>query len=133
MSEQDDTTDVKPASGRKILLGIPKYLGAYLLGIAACIIATPAEWDFGRFPFFFLLYPILSVPFFFLWPFMVFQESTYLYRWWMWLIALTPVAGEGIAFLASRPRVRAWRPLWFGFPIGFVGSFTVYWACVLSI
>ena len=116
----------------RLALVLSQYLGAYLLGIVACMMATPAEWVLAGIPLL-PFYIIAALPFFFLWPVLVVNESGELYLPWMWGIALAPFTGELVAFLTKKRAVRVWRPLWIGFPIGFVGSFAVYWAGHLSI
>ena len=37
------------------------------------------------------------------------------------------------AYLVGSPRLRRWRPLWLGFPIGFIGTLGVYYTAAASI
>ena len=95
------------------------------------MVATPAEWLLAGVPLF-PFYLIGSVPFFFLWPFMVFQESAELTFGGCGSSPWLPSRARG-SHCFSSGRECALGVLWIGFPLGFVGSFAVYWAGFLSI
>ncbi|MGF1678509.1 MAG: hypothetical protein ACFCUX_04870 [Candidatus Methylacidiphilales bacterium] len=119
---------------RRVLLLILQYLGAYLLGILTCILFTPvafvlagkALWPFYPFAVIgFLLY------YFYLAPQHVFgPAATY---WLAGSIGLVPFVLEAAVYFSRSPRLRAWRPMWIGFPIGFVGTLGVFYTAAASI
>ena len=124
-----------PATGRRrVLLSILQYLGAYLLGILSCVLFTPVDlvlagkalWPFYPFAVigFFLYY-------FYLAPQYVFGPAiTY---WLVGSIGLVPFVLQLALYFSRISRLRAWRPLWIGFPIGFVGTLGVFYTVVASI
>ena len=117
-----------------VALAILKFGGSYLLGIFICVSFTEAEFRLAGVN---LLpsYVFLSVIGVGLWFIAAFQElpSPPFAMLWVVLVLLIPCAGEALVYFARRPRFRFWRPLWFGFPIGFVGTLGIYWAGSSSI
>ena len=115
-----------------------KYLGAYLLGIIASIALTPADMNMGGHVPLWFLYPILAPIGFLL--FYVYLEGAYLpfggqgpTFWCYFSVGLVPFALEITAYFLPSRRLRRWRPLWIGFPIGFVGTLGVYYTAAASI
>ena len=118
-----------------MLLTILKYLACYLLGIVACILLTPAElllagktlWlEYTLFaPIGILLY------YFYLTPQYVFGSAAS--YWLVGSLASIPVLFEAVTFFRKTPESRHWRPLWIGFPIGFLGALGVYYTAAASI
>jgi hypothetical protein len=120
-----------------VLREMLKYLGAYLLGIVSSIAITPAEVDLGGAPLW-LLYPILAPIGFFL--FYVYLEGAYLpfggkgLNYWLYCaVGLVPFVKELLAYFLGSRSLLAWRPLWIGFPMGFVGTLGVYYTAAASI
>lgn len=125
-------------SGAAVVREILKYIGAYLLGIVAAIALTPVELDLGGNVPLFLIYPILAPVGYFL--FYLYLEGAYLpfggkgTSFWVYVgIGLLPYVMEALAFLVRSRLLSAWRPLWIGFPIGFVGTLGVYYTAAASI
>ena len=115
---------------------ILKYLGSYLLGIVACVLLTPAGLELIGFPMW-PLYPFLAVPgvaafYFYLDTQYLPFGSGALYRL-IFAFGLIPFALGAATLLTRSPRLRAWRPLWIGFPIGFIGTLGVYYSAAASI
>ena len=117
-----------PTSGArsltKALLAILRYVASYLLGIVTCVLFTQADLSLAGvrlWPW----YPVLAVIGFFLFYFHLSPAyslgSTFIY-WFVFSIGLIPVVSEAAAYFVGTPRFRVWRPLWIGFPIGFVGT-----------
>lgn len=84
------------------------------------------------------VYPILAPVGFLL--FYLYLEGAYLpfggigLSYWIYFsIGFVPVLMEILAYLMGSPRLRRWRPLWIGFPIGFVGTLGVYYTAAASI
>lgn len=48
-------------------------------------------------------------------------------------VGLLPLALEAMAYFLGSRRLRAWRSLWIGFPLGFVGTLGVYYTAAASI
>jgi hypothetical protein len=81
-------------------------------------------------------YPVFAVVGFFLFFFYLSPPYTFssdLGHWLIFSIGLIPVVSEAAVYFVGTPRVRAWRPLWIGFPIGFVGTLGVYFTAAASI
>ena len=136
------TADVElPGSGgtsaARALLEVLKYFGSYVLGIAACILFTPVELELAGlviWPY----YLVFAVVGFFL--FYLYLEGAYLpfggtgtSYWLLFSIGFVPLLPEMIASFTRRTRFRSFRPLWMGFPIGFVGTLGVYYTAAASI
>ena len=123
------------AGTKRVLVAAMKYLGFYFLGIAACILFTPVELVLAGKPLW-PLYPVLSAIFFILFyldspPPYVFGR-TFVY----WLISslgvILVLLGAG-SYLNVLRRLRAFRPFLIGFPVGFVGTLSVYYHAAASI
>ena len=117
---------------------ILKYLGAYLLGVIACVALTPVEMNMGGDVPLWFLYPILAAIGYFL--FYLYLEGAYLpfggkglIYWFFFTVGFVPFVMEVLAYFLRSRRLRAWRPLWIGFPIGFVGTLGVYYTAAASI
>mgnify|MGYP001045993833 CR=1 FL=1 len=112
-----------------------KYLGAYLLGIAVCVLLTPADLVLaGRalWPY----YPAFAVFGFFLFystlpPQYVFGPD--LGYWLVYSIGLIAVVIGLTLPLGPLRRLRPLRPLLIGFPIGFIGTLGVFYTAAASI
>ena len=124
-------------SAAKVLLAILKYVGSYVLGIAACVLFTPVELELAGvvlWPY----YPVFAAIGFFL--FYLYLSSAYLpfggsgaSYWLLFSIGFVPVVFEAAAHFVRMPSFRACRPLWIGFPIGFAGTLGVYYTAAASI
>lgn len=115
-----------------------KYLGAYLLGIIAAIALTPVEISLGGHVPLWFLYPILAPIGYLLFYF--YLEGAYLpfggkgpSYWSYFSVGLGPFVMEVLPRALGARRLRAWRPLWIGFPIGFLGTIGVYYTAAASI
>ena len=134
--------DAEPQKLRGMSVGsalreILKYLGAYLLGIISSIALTPAEMNLGGAPLW-LLYPILAPIGYLLFYF--YLEGAYLpfggkgLSYWLYcVVGLVLFVMELLAYLLGSRSLLAWRPLWIGFPMGFVGTLGVYYTAAASI
>ncbi len=120
------------ARSGKIVITILKYLGYYLLGIVACVVLSPVEFELaGKFLLpFYLIYSLFG---YVIWPFISSGESPFFYLWYVWLIHLTPFICGAYAIFSRNKRFRAWHPFWIAFPIGFAGTTGIYWAGMMSI
>jgi len=118
----------------RVLLTLLKYFGCYLLGIFLCVILTDAEFVLAGL---WLLpaYVLLSVVGCFLWFVSAFQAlpSIPFEMWWVLLMLAMPCVGETLAYRYRGSNLRNWRPMWFGLPVGFVGTLGIYWVGSLSI
>ena len=125
-------------SGGTAFREIFKYLGAYLLGIIASVALTPVEMSMGGHVPLWFLYPILAPIGYLLFYF--YLEGAYLpfggkgLSYWLYFaVGLVPLVVEALAYFLGSRRLREWRPLWIGFPIGFVGTLGVYYTAAASI
>lgn len=112
---------------------ISSYVGAYLLGILTCVLLTPAEVTLAGVSMW-PLYPGFACVGFFL--YFLYLSPPYAPWTGYWLplsLALLPVVAEVAVHFLGGKRVKAWRPLWVGFPIGFVGTLGVYYTAAASI
>lgn len=115
---------------------ISKYVIGYLWGVLGALIFTDASLFLGG-VFLLPIYVIAAVPGFIVW--LVFMSTasevlTYLYS----AIALLPLYGEWRLRRAANNkaqfnRIRALRPLWYTFPVGFLGTLAIYGAAIESI
>lgn len=134
------TSGPTPASqsrfaGKALVLTILKYVGAYVLGIVACILFTPTDmylagtamwiWYLVAAPIGYLLFYLHLSP-----QQMFVGGPAY---WIPFAIGLLPFLGEATAFFRATSGWRKWRPLWIGFPIGFVGTIGIYYGSAASI
>ena len=121
----------------RVTLAILKYLGSYLLGIFACVILTPVQPQLAGvvlWPYF-PLFAVLGVFLFYLHlsgAYLPFGGTGVAY-WSMFLLGFAPVVFEAIVYRLPSSRLRHWRPLWIGFPVGFVGTLGVYFTAAGSI
>jgi hypothetical protein len=118
----------------KVCRAIPRYVLSYLLGIVICVVLTPADPNLvgvALWPW----YPVLAVIGFFLFFYLspAYALGSGVGYWLAFSIGLIPFVSEAAVYWAGRPRLRVWRPLWIGFPIGFVGTLGVYFTAAASI
>lgn len=124
-------------SAALVLLEILKYVGSYVLGIAACILFTPVELELAGvviWPYF-IVFAAIGIFLFYLYlegAYLPFGASGTAY-WLLFSIGFVTPVLESVAYFTRLPRVRAYRPLWVGFPIGFVGTLGVYYTAAASI
>ena len=121
----------------RVLLEILKYFGSYVLGIASCIFFTPVKLELAGaalWPYYLLFAAVGFILFY------LYLEGAYLpyggagtSYWLLFVIGIVPFVFEVVAYIARMPQFRACRPLWFGFPIGFVGTLGVYYTAAASI
>jgi hypothetical protein len=125
----------------KLLLGTLKYFGAYLLGFFAGTIYANAvaPYDIGLDELFkFAALPTLmfgslrGLYFFFQTALTEFPDLV-LHAWWAVLILLIPFVCEAMVCCRRKSSFRFWRPLWIGFPVGFLGMLGAYWMALQSI
>ena len=136
-SADAELTGSRGLSAAKVILEIVKYVGAYVLGIAACILFTPVGPELAGavlWPF----YLVFAAFGFFLFYF--YLEGAYLpfggsgtAYWLLFSIGFIPLVLEAVAYFIRLRHFRACRPLWIGFPIGFVGTLGVYCTGAVSI
>lgn len=116
-----------------------KYLGAYLLGLLACVVYMVVAHGVSAAEFLRLgawgqviaaTLPGLAA--FFQILFMEFPSSV-LHAWWAILVLLAPFTCEAMVSFRKKVSWRAWRPLWIGFPIGFLGSLGSTWMALASL
>lgn len=118
-----------------LALGAARYVGAYLLGIVACLASTPASIELAGaalWPWYPVFAPIAFFLFYFYLPDGYLPSGGAGVAFLIWSsIGLLPLAGEIAAHI--RHSLRPWRPLWIGFPIGFVGALGVYYVAASSV
>jgi hypothetical protein len=112
-----------------------KYLGAYLVGVVACVLVTPVEpvlvgahlWPY---------YPLLAIIGFLLFHLYLAPQSVFGSGIACGLIysigLLSVVLGLAVRFGPLR-RMRFLSPFLIGFPIGFVGTMGVFYTAAASI
>lgn len=130
-AESDQQTPQR-VSASPVLLSILKYVGSYLLGMVACVVFTPAEMELAGVAMW-LYYPIFGLIGFVLFYLQIPIANSGLLYWLPFAIGCLPIVFEVIAFFVGTPRLRAFRPLWIAFPLGFVGTLGVYFAAAASI
>ncbi|MGI9442806.1 MAG: hypothetical protein ACR2N1_10090 [Rubripirellula sp.] len=118
----------------KLLLGMLKYLGSYTLGILVAVPLTGLAENLKGFDEVasLMFWSILGLYFFFTFLISEFADLVF-YAWWALLILLIPFVCEAFAFFRRRSSVRSWRPLWIGFPVGFLGTTGVCWQALRSL
>jgi uncharacterized Tic20 family protein len=124
----------------QLLKGALKYFGAYLLGMVACVLYCTFLADLpdgiGINGLVELIaatpYAVMGLYFFFA---TLFTEFFDLIRdqGGVLLLLLLPFMCEGIARRRRSLSFRAWRPLWIGFPLGFLGTLGIYWMAIVSM
>jgi hypothetical protein len=132
ISELTNTVPKKRSSFLKFLM---KFLGAYLLGIVACVLVTPVEPVLVGTPLW-PSYPLLAIIGFFLFyltlpPHYVFGAGI-AYGLVYSIGLLSVVFGLAVHFGPLR-RIRFLSPLLIGFSFGFVGTMGVYYTAAASI
>lgn len=129
-----DGSEARSSAFSRLLPTVLKSIVAYLLGILVCVLVTDVKLRLAGVELW-LWYGMaspLGVPLYFV---AAFQElPTLPFEMW-WVIGVLAVAGvpEAFVFFGGSVTARSWRPLWIGFPIGFVGTLGLYWAGSLSI
>ena len=110
-----------------------RFLGCYLLGILCCVAFTSVDMNLAGVPLW-VAYPFFAPLGFVAFIFMLTPGYTFggQGHWLMCAFGASPILCEIAAWLWS-PKLGAWRPLWIGFPIGFVGAAGVYFAAAQSI
>ncbi len=136
-TSKDELPAGRGLSAAKVVLAILLYVGSYVLGIAACVLFTPVKLELAGavlWPF----YPVLAPIGFFLFYF--YLSGAYLpfggagtSYWIFFSIGFVPLVFEVVAYFVRLPVLRACRPLYVGFPIGFVGTLGVYYSAAASI
>lgn len=122
---------------RKTITFLVHYLVAYIAGIVACVITTPAETELAgltMWPLYLFLAPI-GVALFYLYlsgAYLPYGGNGLGY-WIICSLGLVPIVGESLARLAAIRWLRVLRPWWTAFPIGFVGTAGVYFSAAASI
>lgn len=122
-------------STARVVRTIGAYLTSYLLGIAAGLVLSPAEpvlAGVALWPSYLVLAPVGFVLFYFYLPpgYGMGSGAGHVVAY---CLGLAPFVAEVLVRLPGRPRWRAWRPLWIGFPVGFVGTLGVYYTAAASI
>lgn len=137
-SNEEEFKQYKKRSSGAVVREIIKYAGSYLIGIIAAISLTPVDVNMGSRYQLWFLYPILAPICYFL--FYLYLEGAYLpfggkgLTYWLYFaVGMVPIALEVLAYLLASRSFRALRPLWIGFPVGFVGTLGVYYSATASI
>ncbi|MDF1851843.1 MAG: hypothetical protein P1U85_13475 [Verrucomicrobiales bacterium] len=120
---------------RRVLFAILRYLGAYLLGILICVLATPVEATLAG-KALWPLYPLAAVPCFFLFYFYLDSGHTtgsVVTHWLFGAVGCIPLLAEVIFRWKLDPMGRWARPFWIGVPIGFLGTMGAYYTAAASI
>ncbi|MFK7864620.1 MAG: hypothetical protein AB8B95_10390 [Pseudohongiellaceae bacterium] len=120
---------------RRHLKSVFQYLGYYLLGIIFCVLTTPVELGLGGIQLWYW-YPLFAVVGFFLFYFYLTQlyvaSGSDLDYWLPFLFGLLPVALQ-LATYFEEKYLPASRPLWIGFPVGFVGTIGLFYTAAASV
>ena len=131
------TNDPALSRAHRAIIAIGNYFGAYILGIIACIAITPVELTLINVPLW-MYYPILAIPGYV--AGYVLLSVGYLPLggvglgyWAMFLVGLVPIVMGVVNFYLRRPLIKALRPLWIGFPIGFAGTLGVYYIAASGV
>ena len=107
----------------------------YLAGIIACIIFTPVELMLLDAPMWLFFIPFAPIGYFFFYfdlpPQYVFGSNVS--YWSVYVLGITLVSIGFALGVLFKGRLRAWRPLMIGFPIGFVGTLGLYYTAAASI
>ena len=134
--DECDSVEAKRARGsvaRKLI----EYGTAYLIGIAACILLTPVSLELAGvilWPFYPVFAP-LGFGLFYLYlnaGYSPYGGSGFSY-WLCFSLGFAPAVFELAAFVFPRHNLQRFRPIWVGFPIGFVGTLGVYYTAAASI
>lgn len=128
--EPDPVENISAATAR-LFAALGRYFGAYMLGIVVCVLITPAELTLAGVQIW-MFYPFFALPAFF--GFYIVLGTSYqpfggvgLAFWAMYAVGFIPVILGIYAFVSKATWLTPWRPLWIGFPIGFVGTLGVYY------
>ena len=137
--------DTEPSSSvgqklalRSVLLWGLKCLVSYFAGVVVCVVATPVDVNLGGGILLWFLcsgFAWIGYPLFYL-----YLEGAYLphggqgVAYWSYAtVGAVPFLLELLVHLFRKPRWFVWRPLWIGFPIGFVGTLGIYYTAAASI
>ena len=107
------------------------YFVAYLAGIFTCLLYTPVQMKLGAV----LWYPLVSWIGFFLFyllppQYLVFGDG--IVYCLICSMGFLPVV-LALATYFGMIRLKPWRPLWVGLPIGFIGTLGVYYTAAASV
>ena len=113
------------------------YVGGYLIGILASLICTPASLLLAG-VFLLPIYVIGALPGYIVWFVLLFNAPNELAWPWLSIVALAPLYCEWRLWRAKgnetlAARLVAWRPIWIAFPIGFLGTVSIFSAAVGTI
>lgn len=113
-----------------------KFFAAYSLGIISCMVLTPVEAELAGIWLWsaYLLAPVgLLLSAVLLWQENDLSFGKSVLSVALWVMAFTPCVLECVCFLWHQSRLGRWRPLWVGFPIGFIGTLGMFFSAQLSI
>ena len=122
----------------KLVLGTLKYFGAFLLGILAALLLTGSAENLAEGLTGFdeiaavVFYVIPGLYAFFTFLILEFPDL-FIQAWWASLILLIPFVCEALALLQRPSTLDPWRPVWIGFPVGFLGTTGICWQALSSL
>ncbi len=123
------------SKAKRNLFNSGQYLLCYLAGIIACVILTPVEVVLLEAPMWLFYVPLAPIGYFFFYfdlpPQYVFGSN--ISYWSVYLFGIAIVSIGFVSGLVLKGRLRPWRPLMIGFPIGFVGTLGLYYTAASSI
>ena len=122
-------------NSKRLLSNFGQYFLCYLAGIIACIIFTPVQLVLLNAPMWLFFIPFAPIGYFFFYfdlpPQYVFGSNISYWGVYVLGIALVSIGFASGALLKGR--LRQWRPLMIGFPLGFVGTLGLYYTAASSI
>ncbi len=123
------------SNSKRFLSNSGQYFLGYLAGIIACIIFTPVELMLLDAPMWLFFIPFASIGYF---SFYFYLPPQYVFGsnvsyWSVYVLGITLVSIGFALGVMFKGRLRPWRPLMIGFPIGFVGSLGLYYTAASSI
>ncbi len=132
-------TNILPSKGaskaKRILFSSGQYFLCYLAGIIACVIFTPVEVMLLNAPMWLFFVPFAPIGYFFFYfdlpPQYVFGSN--ISYWSVYVFGIVFVSIGIASGVALKGRLRPWRPVMIGFPIGFVGTLGLYYTAASSI
>ena len=113
------------------------YGSGYLIGILASLIFSPSSLLLAG-VFLLPIYVIGALPGYIVWFVLLFNAPHELAWPWLSIVAFAPLYGEWRLWRAKSndvlvARLVAWRPMWFAFPVGFLGTVSIFSAAVGTI
>ena len=123
------------SKAKRFLFNSGQYFLCYLAGIIACVIFTPVELVLLNAPMWLFFVPFAPIGYFFFYfdlpPQYVFGSN--IFYWSIYVSGIVLVSIGFASGVALKGRLRPWRPVMIGFPIGFVGTLGLYYTAASSI